>query len=112
VHKDVIVALALDNLIGELDVPSMDNNGSFRNFVTTLVKNGSDKGFTHQKKYQKLMEPIIEEHEVPFPGQHDRGDGSIDMVDYDSTDTDEDNQARQGGGSISKVQSLHLLPLP
>jgi hypothetical protein len=94
VHKNVIVALALDNLIGESDVPSMDDNGSFRDFVTTLVKNESDKGFMHQKKYHKLMEPIIEEHEVPFPGQQDRGDGSIDMVDYDSTDTDEDNQAR------------------
>jgi hypothetical protein len=89
VHKDVLVALALDKSVGELDVPSisMDNNASFRNFVSTPVKNGSDKGFMHQKKYQKLMEPIIEEQEVPSPDQQDGGDGSIDMVDYDSSDT-------------------------
>jgi hypothetical protein len=33
------------------------------------------------------MEPIIEEQEVPSPDQQDGGDGSIDMVDYDSSDT-------------------------
>jgi hypothetical protein len=90
----------LDKSVGELDVPSMDNNASVRDFVSKLVKNGSDKGFMHQKKYQKLMEPIIEEQELPILGQQGEEDDSIDMVDYDGNDTEEVNQAGRVRGYI------------
>jgi hypothetical protein len=93
VNKDVITALSLDKYVGGLEDPSMDNNASFMDFVSKLFKSGSDKGFMHQKKYQKLMEPILEEQEQPIYEQQGGGDGSIDMVDYDSSDTEEVNQA-------------------
>jgi hypothetical protein len=91
VNKDVITALSLDKYVGGLEDPSMDNNASFMDFVSKLFKSGSDKGFMHQKKYQKLMEPILEEQEQPIYEQQGGGDGSIDMVDYDSSDTEEVN---------------------
>jgi hypothetical protein len=68
----------------------MSNDASFRDFMSKLVKSGSDKVFTHQKKYQKMMEPIIEEQVQPVHGNID--DGSIDMVDYDGSDNEEDQQ--------------------
>jgi hypothetical protein len=84
--------------VGDLDIPSMDNNASFRKFLGTLARNGSDKGFMHQKKYQKIMEPIIEEQELPLPEQHDREDENLDMVDYGSTGEEDGNQDEQEGG--------------
>jgi hypothetical protein len=78
----------------------MDNNASFRKFLGTQARNGSDKGFMHQKKYQKIMEPIIEEQELPPPEQHDREDENLDMVDYGSSGEEDENQDEQEGAFI------------
>lgn len=87
VHKDVIATLAQEKSVEGLEIPSMNNDAGFRDFISKLVKSGSDKGFMHQKKYQKLMEPILEEQEQPI--QDNQDGGSIDMVDYESSDSEE-----------------------
>jgi hypothetical protein len=84
VHRDFVTALAKEVPTSSSDVPATDNNESFRKFLDTLTKNGSDKIFMHQKKYQKVMEPIIEEQEVPVPGQQGGENDNMDMVDYGS----------------------------
>jgi hypothetical protein len=49
VHRDVVTALAQEVVAGSFDTPVMDNSESFRKFLGTLARNGSDKGFMHQK---------------------------------------------------------------
>jgi hypothetical protein len=87
VHQDVIATPSMDKTPGDLDIPSMDTNASFKDFFSKLIKNGSDKGFMHQKKYQNMIEPIIEEQEGPNLDQQGEEDGLIDMVDYEGSDT-------------------------
>ncbi|KAM0822576.1 hypothetical protein ACQ4PT_071412 [Festuca glaucescens] len=86
VHKEVVAALAPERVLDGVELPPMSNDASFRDFMSKLVKSGSDKGFMHQKKYQKMMEPILEEQAQPVQDNND--DGSIDMVDYDSSDNE------------------------
>jgi hypothetical protein len=50
----------------------------------------------HQKKYQKMMEPILEEKVQPV--QDNNEDCSIDMVDYESSDNEEVLQEEQEVG--------------
>ncbi|KAM0848928.1 hypothetical protein ACQ4PT_054064 [Festuca glaucescens] len=93
VHKEVVAALAPERVLDGVELPSMSNDASFRDFMSKLVKSGSDKGFMHQKKYQKMMEPILEEQAQPVQDNND--DGSIDMVDYDSSDNEEGLQEEE-----------------
>jgi hypothetical protein len=80
----------------------MDNSTSLRKFLGTLTRNGSDKGFMNQKKYQKLMDPIIEEQEVPPPEQHDGEEKNLDMVDYGSNGEEDGDHDEQEGGIHSR----------
>jgi hypothetical protein len=45
VHRDFVTALAKEVPTSSSDVPATDNNESFRKFLDTLTKNGSDKVF-------------------------------------------------------------------
>jgi hypothetical protein len=82
----------------------MSNDASFRDFMSKLVKSGSDKDFMHHKKYQSMMEPIIEEQVQPVHENND--DGSIDMVDYDGSDNEEDRQEEEQ--DVEDIQGVIL----
>jgi hypothetical protein len=85
VHRDVVTALAQELPADMSDIPVPENNESFRKFLDTLTKNGSDKVFMHQKTYQRVMEPIIEDQEMHVPEQQDGVNDNLDMVDYGSS---------------------------
>jgi hypothetical protein len=84
VHKEVVDALA--------SLPSHSGDGSssqkvadsYKQFLNSLVKSGSDKAFTIQKEYKDLLDPIAE--------NVNEGNGSSEeLVDYDDSDNSQNS---------------------
>jgi hypothetical protein len=79
VHKEVVDALA--------SLPSHSGDGSsssYKQFLNSLVKSGSDKVFTIQKEYKDLLDPIAE-------NVNERNGSSEELVDYDDSDNSQNS---------------------
>jgi hypothetical protein len=100
VHRDVVNALVQELPVINSKIPVPDNNESFKKFLDTLTKNGSDKVYMHQKTYQKAMEPIIEDQEMPAPEHQGGDDDNLDMVDYKSSGDEAVEQGEEEEGEF------------
>jgi hypothetical protein len=79
IHKEVVGALAsVPSQSGESS-SSQKAADSYKQFLTSLARSGSDKAFTIQKEYKELLDPIVE-------NVNENNDSSEELVDYGSSD--------------------------
>jgi hypothetical protein len=97
VHKEVVDALAsLPSHSGE-GSSSQKAADSYKQFLTSLARSGSDKAFTIQKEYKGLLDPIVE-------NVNEENGPSDELVDYDSTDNSQNSDTpylTQGQGILA-----------
>jgi hypothetical protein len=97
VHKEVVGALAsLPSQSGESS-SSQKAADSYKQFLTSLARSGSDKAFTIQKEYKELLDPIVE-------NVNENNESSEELVDYGSSDNSQGSDTpylTQGQGILA-----------
>jgi hypothetical protein len=101
IHRQVVDALAsLPSQVGE-GPSNQSEDVSYRQFINSLARSGSDKAFTIQKEYRSLLDPIAE-NVGEKSGQYEE------LVDYDSSD----NSQASDTPFLSQGQGILTLAAP